>query len=63
MTDNTRNNGHGGTDPREMSGAYALDAVSPEEAEAFERAAESSESLQDEVDRSEERRVGKECPV
>lgn len=50
MTDNTRNTGHGDTDPRELTGAYALDAVSPEEAAAFEQAAESSEALRDEVD-------------
>ncbi|WP_066040962.1 anti-sigma factor [Herbiconiux solani] len=43
MTDDDR-------DPRLLTGAYALDAVSPSEAEAIERAADSSESLREELD-------------
>ena len=53
MTDNTRNThntGQGDNDPRELTGAYALDAVSREEATAFELAAAASESLWDEAD-------------
>ncbi len=37
-------------DPRLMTGAYALDALSADEAEDFERAAASSGSLRDETD-------------
>ncbi|TAJ47565.1 MAG: hypothetical protein EPO52_11935 [Herbiconiux sp.] len=41
---------HDDSDPRLLTGAYSLDALSPEEAEAFEREAASSESLRDETD-------------
>lgn len=37
-------------DPRLLTGAYALDAVSREDAEAFERAARRSDALRDEAD-------------
>ncbi|MGA1837487.1 anti-sigma factor [Herbiconiux sp. 11R-BC] len=47
MTDRT----HGDdVDPRLLSGAYALDATSAEEAERFERAASASDSLRDEAE-------------
>jgi len=41
---------HDDSDPRLLTGAYSLDALTPEEAEAFEREAASSESLRDETD-------------
>ena len=49
MTDR-QGNGQDGTDPRDLSGAYALDAVTPDEAGGFERAVDSSESLRAEAD-------------
>jgi hypothetical protein len=44
---NTR---HDDDDPRLSTGAYSLDAVSPDEAESFERAADASSSLREETD-------------
>ncbi|SDY41601.1 anti-sigma factor [Herbiconiux ginsengi] len=44
------NDRHDDDDPRLSTGAYSLDAVSPDEAEAFERATDASESLREETD-------------
>jgi len=41
---------HDDSDPRLLTGAYSLDALSPEEAAAFEREVATSESLRDETD-------------
>ncbi|MFB2596886.1 anti-sigma factor domain-containing protein [Herbiconiux sp. P17] len=44
------NQRHDDDDPRLSTGAYSLDAVSRDEAEAFERAADASDSLREETD-------------
>ncbi|WP_382303855.1 anti-sigma factor domain-containing protein [Herbiconiux sp. UC225_62] len=44
------NDRHDDDDPRLSTGAYSLDAVSRDEAEAFERAANASDSLREETD-------------